>query len=575
MYGRSAESHVLVLYTGGTIGMKTNADGVYSPQIGYLPNAIRDIPPLNDRDYVSSFLRNDGSHSPYCLPPVKDCSRRVVYSCTEYVPLLDSSDMTFDDWVRIARDIHAQYDRYDGFVVLHGTDTLAYTAAALSFLLENLGKPIVVTGAQIPVSEVRSDGRENLIGALIVAGCYDVPEVSVYFNNKLMRGNRTSKLDNSALDAFNSPNMPPLAELGISIKVNRDAIFRSPSIDKLQLHTKLNTRLSLLRIFPSMTLQSVKGCLVDVDGVVLQTYGAGNIPAHRLDILDALKDAVSRGLIILNCSQCLRGRVEGHYQTGKILFDIGVISGADMTPEAALTKMAYVLARDDWSQSKKREMLETNLRGELTSSLVAAHSLQELRIIPRLANFLRLSTIEEMKTLRDTLYQPLICAAAGAGNIELLIQLKNGGGGMNGTDYDRRSGLHVAASAGQLEACKLLLANGVSVHLRDRWDDTPLLSAIRNKHLHVIRLLLSAGANLCQPPQLLGSQLCLAASQADLDALEAWRVAGADLDAQNYDGRTALHVAYSLQLQLVIAYLEANGADRRIKDVFGNSPAPA
>ncbi|KAE9546396.1 hypothetical protein FO519_010392, partial [Halicephalobus sp. NKZ332] len=208
----TSESKVLVLYTGGTIGMKCKENGVYEPETDYLPFTIRDTPYLNDKEYVNEFYRNSQSQ-PCCLPPVRNTMKRIVYSFMEYNPLLDSSDMTFDDWIKIAEDIRKNYDSYDGFVVLQGTDTLAYSASALSFMMENLGKPVVITGAQISVAEVRSDGRENLVGALILAGNFDIPEVTVYFNYNLMRGNRCTKLDNYGFGAFISPNMDPLATM--------------------------------------------------------------------------------------------------------------------------------------------------------------------------------------------------------------------------------------------------------------------------------------------------------------------------------------------------------------------------
>ncbi|VDK31356.1 unnamed protein product [Gongylonema pulchrum] len=166
--------------------------------------------------------------------------------------------MTFDDWIRIGTDIQKAYDWYDGFVVLHGTDTLAYTASALSFMFENLGKPVIITGAQIPVCETRSDGRDNLIGALIFAGSFDIPEVTVYFNNKLLRGNRSLKLDNSGLEAFDSPNMLPLAHMEISIKIMYESIYRSPTIQPFQVHENLCRNIGLLRIFPSISIDLVK-----------------------------------------------------------------------------------------------------------------------------------------------------------------------------------------------------------------------------------------------------------------------------------------------------------------------------
>uniref|UniRef100_A0A0M3KCS6 Putative l-asparaginase I (inferred by orthology to a S. mansoni protein) n=1 Tax=Anisakis simplex TaxID=6269 RepID=A0A0M3KCS6_ANISI len=236
------EAKVLVLYTGGTIGMKS-VDGVYVPVAHYLPEAVRELPPLNDKAYVEAHYAG-AAIKPLCLPPVRHMHKRVLYwvcalpikyprlmegvgklvfravviLIVEYHPLLDSSDMTFDDWIRIARDISASYDMFDGFVVLHGTDTMAYTSSVLSFMLENLRKPVVVTGAQIPICEVRSDGRDNFIGSLIIAGELIIPEVTLYFDNKLLRGNRAIKYDNFGLNAFISPNMQPLAHMEIDIK---------------------------------------------------------------------------------------------------------------------------------------------------------------------------------------------------------------------------------------------------------------------------------------------------------------------------------------------------------------------
>lgn len=249
------ESRVLVLYTGGTIGMKCQ-DGVYVPEAHFLPTAIRHLSPLNDRKYVEKFYSNE-TIKPFCLPPIRFIKKRIIYWLVEYQPLLDSSDVTFDDWIRIGADIKKAYDYYDGFVVLHGTDTLAYSASALSFMFENLGKPVIITGSQIPVCETRSDGRDNLIGALIFAGSFDIPEVTVYFNNKLLRGNRSLKLDSSALEAFDSPNMLPLAHMEITIKIMYESIYRSPTTQPFQVHDNLCRNIGLLRIFPSISIDSV------------------------------------------------------------------------------------------------------------------------------------------------------------------------------------------------------------------------------------------------------------------------------------------------------------------------------
>ncbi|KAI1712386.1 ankyrin repeats (3 copies) domain-containing protein [Ditylenchus destructor] len=540
------ESKVLVLYTGGTIGMKSSdgLSGVYSPQQHYLPRAIRELPPLNDKEYVDKYY-SDVQVKPYCLSPVRGMKRRVVYWLVEYEPLLDSSDMTFDDWIRIARDIQKSYAAYDGFVVLHGTDTLAYTACALSFMLENLGKPVVVTGAQIPVAEVRSDGRENMIGALIVAGNMDIPEVSVLFNNKLLRGNRVTKLNNTGLEAFDSPNLTPLATMDISINVNYESIFRSYDVAPFHAHENLCRNVVVLRIFPSMPIESVQASLrPPTRGVVLQTFGSGNMPTRRTDILDEIRKAVQRGCLILNVSQCIKGHVDVNYATGKIVADAGVIPGSDMTTEAALTKLAYVLSKDEWDETTKKMMLQRNIRGELT----------------------------ENRLLRNALFPPLVCHAAYENNTKLLENLRLSGANVAGVDYNSRTALHVAAASGSVEAVEYLLAHGVSVHARDSVDDNALMCAIRSKNLDVIRAIKNCGGQLSVPLPRIGVELCLAAGASDLRSLMAWQEANADLSTGDYDGRTALHVASGQGLDTVVEFLCDHGARAKIKDHFGRTP---
>ncbi|CAJ0592043.1 unnamed protein product [Cylicocyclus nassatus] len=564
------ETRVLCLYTGGTIGMKSQ-DGVYSPQAGYLPEVIRTIPPLNDKLFIEKNFANSPV-KPYALPPVRLMKKRVVYWIVEYEPLLDSCDMTFDDWIRIATDIRKAYHNYDGFVVLHGTDTLAYTASALSFMMENLGKPVIITGSQIPVAEVRSDGMENLVGALIIAGNYDIPEVCVYFNNKLMRGNRTVKMDNAALEAFDSPNMQPLARMNIKIQVNYDSIFRSTVVNPFVVHDNLCRNVGLLRIFPSMSIESVRAFLAPpTKGVILQTFGAGNMPTRRKDIIEALKEAIARGCLVVNCSQCLRGQVDVNYATGKILYDIGVIPGSDMTSEAAMAKMCYVLGKDEWDHETKRMMLQANLRGEMTVTNEDV-KMRELDIIPHIAKCLRLSSGNEVQLIRDTILPPLFCNAAKTNKPEILKSIKEAGVNFSSPDYNLRTALHVAASNGNLEAVRYLLSIGVNIHAKDLFSYNPLLCAVKAKARKCVEELRKAGGVIDIPQFKLGVDLCLAAAHGDVEQLRCWEAAGSGLIETDYDGRTALHVAVNHHQIEAVKYLMQQGLDPFVVDDFGTTP---
>ena len=258
----------------------------------------------------------------------------------EFQPLLDSSDMVPADWLRIARAVEENYQDVVGFVILHGTDTLAYTASALSFMLEGLGKPVIITGSQVPLGELRSDARENLIAAALLATRSDLHEVCVFFGGKLFRGNRVTKVSASGFDAFDSPNEAVLAEVGVDIVLG-PADARPPQGDAVRVHDLADGDVAAVRLFPGIEPGLLRTMLGrPVQGVVLETYGAGNAPTRDGALLAVIAEATARGVVIVNCTQCLRGRVDmSGYATGAALSKAGVVSGADMTPEAALTKL--------------------------------------------------------------------------------------------------------------------------------------------------------------------------------------------------------------------------------------------
>ena len=331
--------HIYIAYTGGTIGMKPSDQG-YVPAAGFLSDTLKNMP---------EFHRAE-------MP---------LFTLHEYDNLIDSSDMNPSDWQRIADDIANNYDAYDGFIILHGTDTMAYTASARSFMLEDLSKPVIVTGSQIPLAELRSDGQVNLLNALYVAANYPIAEVGLFFNNRLLRGNRSRKVDADGFSAFDSPNFPPLLEAGINIRVKAGNLATTSS-NTLTVSNVKAQPIGMVSLYPGIAPDVIKNTLQQpVNALILLSYGVGNAPQNP-ELIAQLKYAKSREIPVLNCTQCMRGRVNmGGYATGHGLQAVGVLSGSDMTPEAALAKLHYLLSKD-LSFEEISKQLTQSLRGELS-----------------------------------------------------------------------------------------------------------------------------------------------------------------------------------------------------------------
>ena len=339
------KASILIIYTGGTIGMRRNENGT--------------LVPFDFNTIEQEF------------PAVRNLNVDISVCKMEAI---DSSNVTAARWSELAHIIADNYDAHDGFVVLHGTDTMSYTASALSFMLDNLSKPVIFTGSQIPMGILRTDGRENLITAIEIAAATDdegramVPEVALYFQNRLFRANRTSKHSAEALSAFESRNLAPLAEVGVNIKYDHKVIHRPELNDApLSVSDSMNDKVIVVKLFPGLSDASLRAMLSieGLQGVVLETYGTGNAPTAKW-FVEALSEAIARGISIVNITQCQGGAVAMHlYETGKQLQEIGVVCGYDMTTEAAVTKLMWLLGEGLSGEALAAKM-EQSLRGELS-----------------------------------------------------------------------------------------------------------------------------------------------------------------------------------------------------------------
>jgi L-asparaginase len=342
---KQPKSKVLLIYTGGTIGMIQ--DAVTGELKSFDFKSLKEqVPELNKFD--------------------------IELSSISFKEPIDSSNMQPSVWIELVKLIETNYNKVDGFVILHGSDTMSFTASALSFMLENLSKPVILTGSQLPIGIIRTDGKENLITAIEIAGSKNIKgkpivnEVCIYFEYKLYRGNRTFKYNSQHFDAFKSPNYPALAEAGVDINYNLTA-FLKPSKKSLKTFKELNNDIAVLKLFPGINAKITSALIITpgIKAIVLETFGAGNATTQQW-FINELKNAISKNIIILNITQCSEGKViQGMYETSSHLKKMGVISGVDLTFESAITKLMFLLGQK-LPPSKVKKLLQKNLRGELT-----------------------------------------------------------------------------------------------------------------------------------------------------------------------------------------------------------------
>ncbi|KAK0637782.1 60 kDa lysophospholipase [Lasiodiplodia hormozganensis] len=484
------ETRVLIVITGGTICMQESEDGLI-PARGFLKNCLAPRPSFNDGSYPEplEIVTNDKGAKKAVQSlrtPKSSYGRRVRYSVLEFEKLLDSSSINAAGWDEIARTLYRNYTLYDGFVVLHGTDSLAYTCSALSFMLQNLGKPVILTGSQAPMMQLQNDATDNLLSSLVIAGHFMIPEVCLFFNFKLFRGNRCTKVSADDFNAFASPNLAPLATItSLRTNVQWNLVHRPTSVHPFSIQTNLDTaHVACLRVFPGIKPEMLDAVLrLDgLKGLVLETFGAGNAPGGPdSEMTKIMSDAVKRGIVIVNVTQCLSGSVSALYAPATVLGRAGVVFGQDMTTEAALTKLSYLLSLPDMTPVEIAKRMSVSLRGELQESGTTHFQHPDSGLMsPEIQSLVSLGykiKDGDLNGVKDVIrHEPRYL--------------------LNETDYAGNTPLHLAASGPNVEILREFLSQGASVHLRNREGHTPLYLAAHAGQGDHVRLLREAGAHL-------------------------------------------------------------------------------
>jgi lysophospholipase len=522
----ATDSRVLIIMTGGTICMRPSPEGLI-PAKGFLDAGMAPRPSFNDGSAPGSlkaFPEHDGPAISLksLRTPRSRYGRHVRFSVLEFEELLDSSSIDSKGWTQIANTIYKNYTLFDGFVVLHGTDSLAYTSSALSFMLSNLGKPVILTGSQAPIFQLQNDATDNLLGSLIVAGHFLIPEVGLFFNHRLFRGNRSTKVSADQFAAFSAPNFPPLATITSSdIHVAWNAIYRPHEIKPFSIQTSLETaHVACLRIFPGIKPEMIDAVLrvSGLRGLILETFGAGNAPGGPDNMLIKIfSDAVQRGIVIVNVTQCLTGSVSPLYAPAMVLGRAGIVPGHDLTTEAALTKLSYLLGLPNISTAEVTRLMSVSLRGELTSR-TGAQQFSHLALA---------ETEPEPAATRQTHLSKLSYAIA-SGDLALFREILTYEPEwlLNEADYSGSVPLHVAATGPNLEVLRLLLQKGASVHMRNKAGRTPLFLAANAGLLDRVELLRMSGAHLHPEESGVARVLCEKGSER---AVRCWELAGVDV----------------------------------------------
>ncbi|CDW83985.1 l-asparaginase archaeal glu-trnagln amidotransferase subunit d [Stylonychia lemnae] len=542
-------TNVLVICTGGTFCMVKTPRG-YMVQRGLIER-LKMYHCFHDTEYaMTAQLKSDE-----LITPVTPFEKRVKYTMLEFEDLIDSSNMMISDWVKISKTIEHNYKKYDGFVILHGTDTMAYTASALSFMLENLKKPVVVTGSQIPLLEMKNDAIDNLLGSLIVAGHFEIPEVVIFFSNTLMRGNRTQKESTTEMSAFCSPNFKPLGVMGVTFEISWDHIERSVYDGQMVVFTEMSNNISLISMSPLFNLNIIESILEKSEGVIIQAYGMGNIPNKSKELMELLRLAIEKNVIVVILTQCHKGGVNDLYEAGRSLTELGAVLGQDMTLECCYAKLSYLLGKG-YSTEKIKKMLIKSMRGELTDIKrdKKVFSLKNSNLVSAIARVIKNEEAGDYKQIFKTIEPVLLNSIAAS-----LVQ----------KDTQKQSNSQLK----RVNLDQIITLIDINLDKIDSTGCSPLYHAIRKGYSDIALLLYFKGASVHTLPEKMAKLLCISGFKGDTEKVKLLNQCEADIETSDYDLRTVGHLAAAEgHTELLLYLIHDTEFNFNLKDRWGKKP---
>ena len=564
---QETERKVLMLYTGGAIGMLRSTSEAVVNIKDNLKKLLKNNPHLCDQNYTFFNSEDD-----FLITPPTMYGKRIWYKVQEFDKIMDSCDNDIEEWLKIAEAVEKNYNDYDSFIILHGTDTLAYTASALSFMFENLNKTVIMTGSQVPLGEMRNDAFENLLGALTLAGHFTIPEVTIYFRNKLFRGNRSTKIDAFGLEGFDSPNMAPIAILGLTPKIDWHVIPKQKT-KSFFIEKRLSRKVGVLKMYPTIPTQIIKSVLEDdLEGCIIEGFGAGGLPLGRPEIRDIFQKASNENKVLVVISQCSKGAVNPAYSVDKQFIELGLVSGLDMTVECAVAKLSYLLGRK-LPIDEIKSLIQSDIRGECSEQHPVHFDLKEDSILEIIANSFKAGV--EQEAVRDGLFPTLTSYAAHFGYIHVLNELKRCGTNFEIGDYDGKTPLHIAAKCGQIEVLKYLITGGVNLNAKDNEGRSALFEAILQKNEETCKILIDAGAQAIADNREIKDFLFKSVKRGEIESLVLMYQGGVrDFDVyKNIDKRTIAHIAAAENKIEILKFLKTETKfDFDAKDRWKQTP---